>query len=67
MSIRPLIFFPEELHSTLADGKRFGGAADNPAQRVGNRLHLSVALATYSPALGFPPLLHSSATGLEPP
>jgi hypothetical protein len=32
MSIRPLIFFPEELHSTLADGKRFGGAADNPAQ-----------------------------------
>jgi hypothetical protein len=32
MSIRPLIFFPEELHSTPADGKRCGGAADNPAQ-----------------------------------
>jgi hypothetical protein len=32
MSIRPLIFFPEELHSTPADGKRFGGSADNPAQ-----------------------------------
>ncbi len=31
MSIRPLIFFPEELHSTPADSKRFGGIADNRA------------------------------------
>jgi len=32
MSIRPLIFFPEELHSTPADSKRFGGTGDNRAQ-----------------------------------